>query len=67
MAEKKQVFDYASKMAELEALLETLQDPATSLDKAIVLHTSGRKLVAELEDFLKQAENEIHKHLAKAE
>lgn len=67
MTEKKQAFDYAAKMAELEALLETLQNPATPLDEAIKLHSSGQKLVVELEGFLKQAENEVHKHLAKAE
>ena len=31
------------------------------------LHTDGQKLVAEIEAFLKLAENEVQKHLAKAE
>lgn len=60
-------FDYAGKTAELEALLAQLQDPETQLDEAMKLHSTGQKLVGELEEFLKHAENEVHKRLTKAE
>ena len=66
MAQAK-TFDYAAKTAELEVILAALQDPATPLDEAMRLHGEGRKLVAEIEKFLKLAENEVHKHLSKAE
>ncbi len=64
---KQVTFDYAAKTAELEAVLATLQDPATPLDEAMKLHTAGKKLVSEIEEFLKHAENEVRTHLAKAE
>jgi|GEM_PF-3766013 exodeoxyribonuclease VII small subunit len=64
---KRTDFDYARKTAELEVLLAKLQDSTTPLDEAIKLHAAGQKLVGELEDFLKHAENEVHEHLTKAE
>ncbi len=64
---KQIAFDYTAKTAELEAVLAKLQDSATPLDEAMKLHTTGQKLVGEIEDFLKLAKNEVHKHLAKAE
>ncbi len=64
---KHATFDYAAKTAELEAVLAGLQDSATPLDEAMKLHADGLKLVAEIEAFLKLAENEVQKHLAKAE
>ena len=64
---KQATFDYAAKTAELEGILTQLQDSGTPLDKAMELHTAGLKLVGEIETFLKLAENEVQKHLAKAE
>lgn len=61
---KQTEFDYAAKTAELEALLAKLQNTDTPLDEAMKLHETGRVLVSELEKFLKQAENEVHKQLA---
>lgn len=57
-------FDYAAKFAELEEVLDELQDTNTPLDEAIRLHEKGKKLVAELEDYLKGAEVVINKQLA---
>jgi len=49
-------FDYAAKTAELESILAQLQSSETTLDRAIQLHDTGEKLVAELEAYLKNAE-----------
>jgi len=49
-------FDYAAKTAELESILAQLQSSETTLDNAIQLHDAGKKLVAELEAYLKNAE-----------
>ncbi len=57
-------FDYAAKTAELDTVLAQLQTTDTPLDEAMKLHEKGRKLVAELEDFLKHAENEVNKQLS---
>ncbi len=64
MATTKQ-FEYSAKMTELEDTLAQLQQPDISLDTAMKLHESGRKLIQELETFLKTADNEVKKHLAK--
>ena len=61
---KQTEFDYAAKTAELETVLAKLQNTDTPLDEAMKLHETGRVLVSELEKFLKQAENEVHKQLA---
>lgn len=57
-------FDYRKKAAELEAVVAKLQDPDIQIDEAVTLHAQGLKLVAELETYLTQAENEIKKHTA---
>ena len=62
---KQDSFDYAAKTAELENVLEQLQNPEVSLDEAMKLHEQGKVLVAALEDFLKHAENTVKKQLAK--
>ena len=61
---KQTEFDYAAKTAELETVLAKLQNTDTPLDEAMKLHETGRVLIVELEKFLKQAENEVHKQLA---
>lgn len=57
-------FDYAAKTAELEIILAELQNTETTLDKAIELHEAGKKLVAELEGYLKDAELTIRHRTA---
>ena len=59
---QKDEFDYASKMAELEEVLASLQDSALSVDNALQLHKKGNELVLELENYLKEAEVVIRKH-----
>ena len=54
-------FDYAAKSAELEAILSQLQDSETSLDEALRLHEEGKKLITELEQYLKKAELIVHR------
>lgn len=49
-------FDYIAKTAELEQILAQLQSSETSLDAAIKLHATGKKLIVELEEYLKEAE-----------
>jgi exodeoxyribonuclease VII small subunit len=64
MAKKTDTFDYQAKSAELERVLADLQDPDIQIDEAAKLHAAGLKLVEELETYLKQAENEVRKHVA---
>lgn len=59
-------FDYATKTAELETIVNRLQDADTPLDEAMKLHAKGRALVTELETFLRTAENDIKKHLSES-
>lgn len=58
-------FDYSGAIRELEEILAELQQPDTPLDVAIQLHEKGQKLIVKIETFLKTAENEVKKHLAK--
>ncbi|QQS19339.1 exodeoxyribonuclease VII small subunit [Candidatus Saccharibacteria bacterium] len=58
-------FDYAAKTAELEDILAHLQAEDIQLDEALKLHAAGKLLIADIEDYLKQAENEVTKQLAK--
>ena len=51
MAAKAKTFDYATKAAELEAVLTKLQASDTSLDDAMKLHQQGLQLIAELESY----------------
>jgi len=55
--------DYAKTLAELEAVLEKLQSTETSLDDALALHAKGKKLVASLEEYLKNADIVIKKQV----
>lgn len=50
--------------AELDGLLLQLQSGDLDIDKALILHKEGEKLVAELEAYLANAKNEIT-HLKK--
>jgi len=61
---KKEVFNYRDKAAELENIVAQLQDPDIQIDEATKLHAAGLKLIDELETYLKQAEVEVHRHIA---
>ena len=64
MAKKAEEFNYRSKAAELEQIVSALQNPDIEIDEATKLHTTGLKLISELEAYLKQAELVVNKHLA---
>lgn len=66
MAKKSDTVDYQAKSAELEQVLADLQNPDIQIDEATKLHTAGLQLIAELETYLKQAENEVRKHVGEA-
>ncbi|HUD07925.1 MAG TPA: exodeoxyribonuclease VII small subunit [Candidatus Saccharimonadales bacterium] len=55
----KKEINYNVLSAELDKVLVKLQDPATSLDKAIELFKRGQAIIKELETYLSQAENVI--------
>lgn len=58
-------FDYAAKTEELEGVLAHLQAEEIQLDEALKLHAAGKALIGEIEHYLKHAENEVKKQLAK--
>lgn len=64
MAKKNETFDYQAKAAELERIVADLQDPDIDIAAATKLHAAGRKLAAELEKYLAEAEIEVRKHVA---
>lgn len=55
---------YGQLQAELDELLLQLQSGDLDIDKALILHKEGEKLVTELEAYLAHAKNEIT-HLKK--
>lgn len=61
---KAQEFDYTAKAAELEQVVSQLQAPEIQIDEATKLHAKGLKLASELEEYLKQAEITVKKHIA---
>jgi exodeoxyribonuclease VII small subunit len=63
----KEQINYAETLAKLEDILARLQDGETSLDEAIVLHEKGKELVKTLEEYLKNAEITIKRHVAGAQ
>jgi exodeoxyribonuclease VII small subunit len=67
MTKKTEEFDYGSKAAELEETLAKLQRPDIGIDEATRLHGEGIRLVHELEEYLKQAEIVVKKHVADSE
>lgn len=50
---------YKLLQGELDEVLEQLQSVELDIDKALILHKEGEKLVAELEAYLTNAKNEI--------
>lgn len=53
--------DYQMLSAELDGVLAKLQNPDIQVDEAIKLYERGLALVAQLEKYLKQAENKLTK------
>lgn len=53
--------DYQAMSARLDEVLVTLQSPDIAIDEAIKLHEEGGKLIAQMQAYLKTAENKIKK------
>ena len=66
MSKNSTQFDYAAKTEELEGVLAHLQAEDIQLDEALRLHEAGKKLIVEIEDYLRDAEYEVKKHISKA-
>ncbi len=50
---------YRELQAELDGVLSELQSAELDIDKALDLYKRGQKLIAQLEDYLQNAKNEI--------
>ena len=57
--------DYKALRTELDDILEQLQSGDIHIDQAVPAYERGMKLVAELENYLKTAENRIEEIQAK--
>jgi exodeoxyribonuclease VII small subunit len=53
--------DYQTLNIKLEEVLDKLQAPDVRVDEAVQLYEEGLKLIADLQNHLKQAENKIEK------
>lgn len=53
--------DYITLKAELDEVLFKLQNAELDVDQAVKLYQQGQQLITELEDYLKQKDNEIKK------
>lgn len=65
MKEKKR--DYQALSAELAAIIEWFESDRINLDEAVVKYEQAQKLIAEIETYLKSAENKVKKISAKFE
>ena len=52
---------YKQLQTELDEVLEELQSAELDIDKALDLYKRGQKLIAQLEDYLQNAKNEIER------
>lgn len=59
--------DYKTLRRELDDVLESLDSDVVDVDETVRLYEKGIKLVKELEDYLKNAENKINKVSTKLE
>ena len=59
--QKTDTADYQTLQLELDEVLSSLQSGELSIDQAIAAYERGQIIVAELEKYLKQAENKIKK------
>ena len=60
-SKKAKQFDYGNKMKALEDLIAQAEHDELDVDDAIATFEDGMKLVNEIEDYLKTAENKITK------
>lgn len=56
-----QKIDYQALSAELEEILGRLQSGDLQIDEALKAHERGQKIIAQLQMYLKTAENSIKK------
>lgn len=59
--------DYRALSAELDEILNRLQDGEVNIDEAVPAYERGMQLVKELESYLKTAENQVIELKAKLE
>lgn len=60
-SKQQQTKSYADLKQELDELLLAMQSEELDIDKALAMHARGSELVAELERYLKNAQNRIEK------
>lgn len=53
--------NYAELNAELETILDRLQDPSTDIDQALILYKRGQELIKQQETYLKKSKNTVTK------
>lgn len=61
MATKKAEINYRALTAELDGLIERLQEGDLSIDEAMKCYERGSDLIKELQAYLKTAENKVSK------
>lgn len=61
MAQTKQTQTYAELSGRLDEIVRALESPSLDIDEAMKLYEEGASLVAELEHYLRTAENRISK------
>lgn len=54
-------FNYQVKSQELDDIIASLQNPDGNIDEAIKNYENGKKIIKEIDDYLKTAENKIKK------
>lgn len=54
-------FNYQAKSQELDDIIASLQNPDGNIDEAIKNYENGKKIIKEIDDYLKTAENKIKK------
>ena len=57
----KKVVDYQEMNRRLDEIVSALQSPDVSIEEAIALHKEGTALIADMQTYLKTAENHITK------
>ncbi len=53
--------DYQEMSAELAKIIDWFESDQVNLDKAVIKYEQALKLIAEIENYLKTAENKVHK------
>lgn len=53
--------DYQALQLELDQILAQLQEGEVDVDKALQLYEKGQKIITQLDDYLKHAQNKIKK------